>query len=399
MTSTTDESATEVRPDRGTVLFTGFPGFLGRRLVRRFHARRPGLSWVFLVEERLRERAEADLAAIGEELPSFAGRWETAPGDVTDPRLGWSGDRWAELAGRVTEVWHLAAVYDLAVPEQIARRVNVDGTRHVLDFCAGCALLRRLCYVSTCYVSGDHVGRWTEDDLEMGQGFKNHYEATKHAAEVEVRERWDEIPTVIFRPAVVVGDSRTGETDKYDGPYYFIRLMMRMPRLLPMTGIGRGEVRFNMVPVDFVVEAMAEIASRDGVEGKAFQLADPGALRVRDLLALISRTLGKPEPPFPSRPPSSKAPSRWARSAARWASPARRSATRTTTSATTSRTPSTPSKAPASSAPRPRGTSPSSSTTFDGIRTRSSWSAARSSRGLPGGVAEAPGRNLGIRSP
>jgi len=302
MTSTTDESATEVRPDRGTVLFTGFPGFLGRRLVRRFHARRPGLSWVFLVEERLRERAEADLAAIGEELPSFAGRWETAPGDVTDPRLGWSGGRWAGLAGRVTEVWHLAAVYDLAVPEEIARRVNVDGTRHVLDFCAGCALLRRLCYVSTCYVSGDHVGRWTEDDLEMGQGFKNHYEATKHAAEVEVRERWDEIPTVIFRPAVVVGDSRTGETDKYDGPYYFIRLMMRMPRLLPMTGIGRGEVRFNMVPVDFVVEAMAEIASRDGVEGKAFQLADPGALRVRDLLALISRTLGKPEPPFPLPP-------------------------------------------------------------------------------------------------
>jgi len=301
MTPTTDGPTAAPSPG-GTVLFTGFPGFLGRRLVRRLHARRPELSWVFLVEERLRERAEADLAAIGEELPGFAGRWETAPGDVTDPRLGWPDDRYAELAGRVTEVWHLAAVYDLAVSEEVARRVNVDGTRHVLDFCAACIGLLRLCYVSTCYVSGDHVGRWTEDDLEAGQGFKNHYEATKHAAEIAVRERWDEIPTVIFRPAVVVGDSRTGETDKYDGPYYFIRLMMRMPRLVPMTGIGRGEVRFNMVPVDFVVEAMAEIASKEGVEGKAYQLADPRALRVRDLLALISHTLGKPEPPFPLPP-------------------------------------------------------------------------------------------------
>ena len=281
-----------------TVLFTGFPGFLGRRLVRRLHARQPDTSWVFLVQEHLRQRAEEDLAALAAEQPAFAGRWETVAGDITDPRLGLDAARYDELAARVDTVWHLAAVYDLAVPEEVARRVNVDGTRHVLDFCDACADFRRLVYVSTCYVSGDRTGRVMEADLERGQGFKNHYESTKFAAEVEVQRRWDRLPTVIFRPAVVVGDSRTGETDKYDGPYYFIRLMMRMPRLVPMLGLGAGRARLNVVPVDFVVAAMAEIAGRPDAAGKVYQLADPAALTTREVLAAISVALGKPKPPF-----------------------------------------------------------------------------------------------------
>lgn len=281
-----------------TVLFTGFPGFLGRRLVRRLHARHPDTSWVFLVQEALRRRAEEDLAAIAAEQPAFAGRWETAVGDITDPRLGLDGATYADLAARVDTVWHLAAVYDLAVAEEVARRVNVDGTRHVLDFCAACAGFRRLLYVSTCYVSGDRTGRVLESELEAGQGFKNHYESTKFAAEVEVQRRWDRLPAVIFRPAVVVGDSRTGETDKYDGPYYFIRLMMRMPRLVPMLGVGAGRARLNVVPVDFVVAAMAEIAGRPDAAGKVYQLADAGALTTRQMLEAISVALGKPKPPF-----------------------------------------------------------------------------------------------------
>lgn len=281
-----------------TTLLTGFPGFLARRLVRRLHTRHPDTTWTFLVQDHLRARAESDLAQIAAEQPAFAGRWETLAGDVTDPRLGLPPDGYQTLAARVDTVWHLAAVYDLAVPEDVARRVNVVGTRHVLDFCDACTGFRRLAYVSTCYVSGDRTGRVLESELEHGQGFKNHYESTKFAAEVEVQRRWDRLPTVIFRPAVVVGDSRTGETDKYDGPYYFMRLMMKMPRLVPMLGLGAGKGRPNVVPVDFVVAAMAEIAGRPDAAGKVYQLADPAAITTRELLDAISVVLGKPKPPF-----------------------------------------------------------------------------------------------------
>lgn len=288
-----------------TILFTGFPGFLGRRLVRAYSARYPDKQWVFLVQEKLRQRAEEDLAAVVAELPAFAGKWEAMVGDITDPKLGFTNATYEELTGRVTECWHLAAVYDLAVPAPIARRVNVDGTRYVLDFCqasgasAGSktgSTFDRLYYISTCYVSGERTGRVMEDELDEGQGFKNHYESTKFYAEVDVQARSHQVPCTIFRPAVVVGDSRTGETDKYDGPYFMIRLMGRLPRLLPMVGIGSGEARINLVPVDFVIAAMVEVAGRPDTVGQVYQLADPGALKVSELLDLISRELGKPKP-------------------------------------------------------------------------------------------------------
>ncbi len=279
-----------------TILFTGFPGFLGRRLVRRLHHDRPDARWVFLVQSHLRGHAEEDLSAIEDEHPAFDGRWETVVGDITDPHLGLDAAAYADLAGRVDEVWHLAAVYDLAVPAEVAQRVNVGGTVHVLDFCEAASHLDRLVYVSTCYVSGDRTGRVLESELDEGQGFKNHYESTKLAAEVEVQKRRDRVPTVIFRPAVVVGDSRSGETDKYDGPYYVIRLMLQLPRLVPMVGIGAGRARLNVVPVDFVVDAMAVIAPQPEALGRVFQLADPAALTAAELLDVLSVQMGKPRP-------------------------------------------------------------------------------------------------------
>ncbi|HEX2252517.1 MAG TPA: SDR family oxidoreductase [Thermoanaerobaculia bacterium] len=290
------DPAPAVEPAGSTIFFTGFPGFIGRRLVRALHERRPEARWVFLVQDRLRERAEADLRELERRSPDFRDRWETVVGDITDPRLGLAPGTWEDLTGRVTEAWHLAAVYDLAVPEEVARRVNVDGTRHVLDFCQECEGFERLLYVSTCYVAGERKGRVLEDELDEGQGFKNHYESTKFAAEVEVQRRWDRIPTVVFRPAVVVGDSRTGETDKYDGPYYMMRLMMRLPRLVPVVGLGRGAARLNLVPVDWLVAAMVEIGSQEDATGRVYQLADPAALEVRELLDRISEILGKPKP-------------------------------------------------------------------------------------------------------
>jgi len=193
----------------------------------------------------------------------------------------------------VGTVWHLAAIYDLAVDEQVAYRVNVVGTSHILDFCEALRNLVRLNYVSTCYVAGERDGLVLESELDVGQGHKNHYESTKFWAELEVQRRWGTLPTSIFRPGIVVGDSKTGATDKYDGPYFLINLLLRIPKWLPMVNVGAGDATVNLVPVDYVVDAMVSIGSREGTTGKVYQLGDPNPMRARDLISLLLQRLGR----------------------------------------------------------------------------------------------------------
>ena len=131
------------------------------------------------------------------------------------------------LQASLRQAWHLAAVYDLAVARPLAHRVNVEGTRNLLEFAGAAAHFDRLQYVSTAYVSGKARGVFRETELDVGQGFKNHYEETKFLAEVEVVR--SKLPATIYRPGVVVGDSRTGETAKFDGPYAVLRMMEKLP--------------------------------------------------------------------------------------------------------------------------------------------------------------------------
>jgi len=143
------------------------------------------------------------------------------------------------LADEVVEIYHLAAIYDLGVRREFAMRVNVEGTRNMLEFACHCRGLRRFQYVSTCYVSGTHAGEFSETDLERGQRFHNFYEETKYLAEVDVQKRMREgLPVTIYRPAIVVGDSKTGNTQKYDGPYSVIRFLLRQPRLAVLPKMG-----------------------------------------------------------------------------------------------------------------------------------------------------------------
>ncbi len=168
-------------------------------------------------------------------------------------------------------------------------RVNMNGTRNVLDFAEGVSTLRRLHYVSTCYVSGRYAGLFSEDDLEKGQRFNNYYEETKHLAELEVRGRMrGGLPTTIYRPAIVVGDSRTGVTQKYDGPYFVIRWLLRQPFIAVLPTVGNPSVaRVNMVPRDYVVDAISYLSSLEVSAGKVYQLADPAPLTVRELIQLV----------------------------------------------------------------------------------------------------------------
>jgi thioester reductase-like protein len=272
-------------------LLTGYPGFIGRRLAAKLLDDQSDLELVALVEPRMMEAAR--------EVPAGQDRLELIAGDIAERRLGLDDEAYDRLASSVTHVFHLAAIYNLAVPLTVATRVNVGGTGNVLDLCLAAEGLERLAYVSTAYVAGTRTGVVYEHELAMGQGFKNHYESTKFQAEVWVRDVMDRVPTTILRPAIVVGDSRTGETQKFDGPYYILRTISRMERAgRPVAQFGRSEALFNVVPVDYIVAAIATSAFDPAAAGETLHLTDPEPLQSHELFEELSREYAGREPRF-----------------------------------------------------------------------------------------------------
>ena len=297
------------------VLFTGFPGFLGSALLRRVLARGDG-PVACLIQPRYRDLAERRAREIVADDESDAGGDAAVhlyEGDITEPDLGLGtalDD--PDLLGGVSEVYHLAAVYDLSVDADLAQAVNVRGTEHVLD-AAERVGVDRLHYVSTCYVSGRYDGVFTEDDLREGQSFNNHYEASKHRAEVAVRERMAEgLPATVYRPAIAVGDSETGETDKLDGPYNLLRLLLAQPRRLAFAFSvpGAAATELNVVPRDYVVDAIAELSGRPETVGETYQLCDPDPLTVPAFVAALSDAAGRRTVTVPTPKPVAKAAAR-----------------------------------------------------------------------------------------
>jgi thioester reductase-like protein len=273
------------------VLFTGFPGFIGMRLLPRLMELAPGARFSCLVQARFMGAAREGLARIEADHPHARGRVGLVQGDITVPGLDLAAHDLAILRASLTAAYHLAAVYDLAVPRALGLKVNVDGTRHVLSFLGECPRLERVHYVSTCYVSGTAVGTFRETDLDVGQAFKNHYEETKFLAEVEVVRSG--LPVTTYRPSIVVGDSRTGETGKFDGPYFTITAMEKVPSPGLFLKIGSGKNPANVVPVDFVTEALARLSVSPGSRGLTYHLADPAPLSVFEMGELFARELGK----------------------------------------------------------------------------------------------------------
>jgi thioester reductase-like protein len=264
-----------------TALVTGFPGFIGRRLVRALLAARADLRVVALVEERM--------AGVARDLVAGEPRVEVLTGDISRRRLGLEAPDWDRLTAEVTHVFHLAAIYDLAVAVEIAQRVNVEGTGNVLELCLAAPRLERHAYVSTAYVAGRRQGVVYEHELVMGQDFKNHYESTKFQAEVWVRHTLGQVPTTILRPGIVVGDSRTGETEKFDGPYYLLRTISRMARHnRAVVQFGASDASFNVVPVDYVVGAIVAAAFDPACAGETLHLVDPEPLPTRELVGKLS---------------------------------------------------------------------------------------------------------------
>ena len=276
------------------LLMTGFPGFLGSALLPRLLERRERARAICLVQPRHVAEAHQRVGEIEAGHPHTRGRIELVEGDITSPDLGVHPSATQELE-RVDEVWHLAAVYDLATGEAAARSVNIGGTARVLEFCRSRPQPCRLQYVSTCYVSGEYDGAFTEDDLDLGQTFRNHYEATKFEAEQLVRRAMtDGLAATVYRPGIVVGDSRTGETQKYDGPYFLAAFLRRQPRVAVVPVVADPDrVRFGLVPRDFVVDAMDVLSVLDRSVGRTYALTDPNPPTVRQLVDTFAAHLGK----------------------------------------------------------------------------------------------------------
>jgi thioester reductase-like protein len=271
------------------IFFTGFPGFIGRWQVRSILANDQHVEFIFLVQEKFMGRAAEDISELEREGKAERGSLRAVVGDVTDPHLGLSTESYESLAAWATEVWHLAGAFDLFVPEGIARKINYWGVRHIVEFCRACSDLSFLAHFSSVVVHAEREGLITEDELDAGQDLINNYFMTKFWGEVEVRRAMrDGLPAIIIRPAGVMGDSRTGETDKFDNIYLTFNMLSLLGRYkIPPVYIGKGEARPNFIPIDYLVDAVTAITRNPAAVGRCFHVVDPDPPTAREMLTVL----------------------------------------------------------------------------------------------------------------
>lgn len=267
---------------------TGATGFIGRRLVAELIQNRRGPIYVLV-----RPGSE-------HKLDLFAYQWgnstriKAVPGELTSTGLGVDPNWIADHRGTIKHFFHLAAVYDMTASKSKNDRLNIGGTRHALQLAKDLAV-STFHQVSSIAVAGEFAGRFDEQMFDEGQKFPSDYHRTKFESEKIVRESAG-LSWRIYRPAVVVGDSTTGEMDKIDGPYYFFTLLKRMrdvaPQWLPIFGAGMGST--NLVPVDYVVQAMNHLSHKPGLDGRVFHLVNPTPQSNLDVLNQFAKAAKSP---------------------------------------------------------------------------------------------------------
>ena len=268
---------------------TGATGFLGRHLVANLLKRKGPIH--VLVRKDSRRKLDAIAKKMGWDMKRIV----IVEGDMTAPKCGVSAAQVRALNGKVRHFFHLAAIYDLTASADSQRAANIDGTQHALDLAAaigaGC-----FHHTSSIAAAGLYPGVFREDMFDEAEGLDDPYLRTKHDSEGLVR-REKRLPWRIYRPGMVVGHSKTGEIDKIDGPYYFFsfikKLREMLPQWMPTLGIEGG--RINLVPVDFVVDAMDHIAHKPKLDGHTFHLVDPEPMRVGEVLNTFARAGHAPE--------------------------------------------------------------------------------------------------------
>jgi NAD(P)-dependent dehydrogenase (short-subunit alcohol dehydrogenase family) len=269
---------------------TGATGFIGKRLVRKLLERKGSV-----VHFLIRKESEGKVGELREFWGVGAARAVPVFGDLTSKKLGVSAEDIKALKGEVDHFYHLAAVYDLSADEESQVAVNVEGTRHTVEF-AKAIDAGHFHHVSSIAAAGLYEGVFREDMFDEAENYDHPYFMTKHESEKIVRKEYKGAWTV-YRPAMVVGDSHTGEMDKIDGPYYFFKVIQRMRQILPpwMPAVGLEGGRVNIVPVDYVVNALDHISHQDKINHRAFHLVDPDGYRVGDVLDIFARAAHAPK--------------------------------------------------------------------------------------------------------
>lgn len=268
---------------RRAALITGFPAFTAKRMIQQILAAEPETKLYVLT----RDTVAADAASFLATLPSPA-RAEILTGDLNDMDLGLSSAEYHALSRELTWIHHLAGSYFLGVDEATARRVNVAGTRAVLDIARDAPRLERVVHWSTAMVSGDRTGTVYETDFEAGQKFRNAYERSKHEAERLVHQAMRQLPITIVRPSMIVGDSRTGEIDNLDGPYYLMVLIATNASSVRLPLLGPSDAPLHLVPVDYAVEAAWHVARDEAAAGKTFHIVDPAPVSARAVFEAVA---------------------------------------------------------------------------------------------------------------
>ena len=274
------------------VLITGYPAFGARQMVAEILAREPRTLVYAVVRAKLARLADEHLATLPDEQRA---RVVLLDGDAAHMDLGLSGAELRKLGGEVDRIHHMAEISYPGSDRAAAEQLNVGATREVLELARACSGLRLLVHHSTAFVSGDRTGLVREDELEHGQKFRNVLEETKARAEKLVRAA-NGLPIAIVRPTTLVGDTKTGEVERLDGPYLLVLLILTSPAEIAIPLPGRGDAALHLVPIDWATRAAHHIGRDPRSAGKTFHLVDPAPLTAKQVFEHVARAGGKRSP-------------------------------------------------------------------------------------------------------
>ena len=275
------------------VLLTGFPSFAARKMCEELLRAGERTLVHAVVQSKLAAEAREALDALPLEQRA---RVNIIEGDASAMDFGLSGAEVKSLTGEIDRIHHMAQVSYLGADRRLAESVNIGGARELLEIAAACRTLKCAVFHSTAHVSGDRTGLVLEGELDKGQDFRNVVEETLARGEKMMRAAMSKLPIAVVRPTIVVGDSQTGEVDRFDGPYFLILLIVTSPPDFPIPLPGRPDSSLHLVPVDYYVRAARAIARDSRAPGRTFHVGDPAPLTVKRVFELVAAAGGRRAP-------------------------------------------------------------------------------------------------------